>query len=225
MDQHEGPSVLVVQEEHGVSGVGFLNRLAVIPQVAVGNTVHDLLPPGAVHIVVIGMGSSVGIGSGCQSAAIAPREGPVRAVVVRQRVARAVIGDGVAIIRNQKILPVPGAVSVGMGYGICAIILWFYPDREDIAYIIIGIIVVRIPTICAGKQLPLGIIGVRFGESAAANIIASSFGWVLLCSWGECPSGTLFFRRENSLYLLAHERSKNVAHTLEIHEMFTSAEY
>ena len=31
-------------------------------------------------------------------------------------------------------------------------------------------------------------------------------------------------RRENSLYLLAHERRKNVALILEIHEMFTRAE-
>ena len=31
-------------------------------------------------------------------------------------------------------------------------------------------------------------------------------------------------KRENSLYLLAHERSKNVAQTLEIHVIFTTAE-
>ena len=36
---------------------------------------------------------------------------------------------------------------------------------------------------------------------------------------------TTVVKREHSRYLLAHERSKNVAQILEIHEMFTRTEY
>ena len=44
-----------------------------------------------------------------------PGEGVGRTVIVGQRIADGIVGDGATVIRGQTVLPAIGGVAVGMG--------------------------------------------------------------------------------------------------------------
>ena len=81
-------------------------------QIGVLNTVDCLT--GADAVSVIGEGQGIGaVGSRCKLSAFHPCEGI--SVVVIQRVADGVIGNGSSLIRSQQIAPVGVAVGIVIG--------------------------------------------------------------------------------------------------------------
>ena len=80
------------------------------------------LRPDAVQVVAVGHGSfrvALGIGRAGQSSAAGPGEGPIPAVIVGGGVAAAVVGDGVAVVGRQQVLP--AFVAVGIAVSLAAV--------------------------------------------------------------------------------------------------------
>ena len=78
------------------------------------------LRPDAVQVVAVGHGGfrvALGIGRAGQSSAAGPGEGPIPAIIVSRGIAAAVVGDGVAVIRRQQVLPAFVAVGIAVGFG------------------------------------------------------------------------------------------------------------
>ena len=112
--------------------------------------IDSLFCPHAVQIVGVTNGRIfrfTGTGRAGQSSPAGPGEGPIPAVIVSRGVAAAVVGDGVAVIRRQQVLP--AFVAVGIG--------------------------VRFAAVGGGQEVPCGVISEGPGVGRARRVSVSSF--------------------------------------------------
>ena len=108
---------------HGVDGSGGVYQIFRV------DTVDGFADADAVGVVAIGDSLSACRGGRCQLSSLLPGEG---VATVGQRVTDGIVGDGLAVIGGQQVLP--GAVTVGIGDG-----LTVYVFAEDITSGIVGI--------------------------------------------------------------------------------------
>ena len=128
-----GHSVSVVEEVQGGVGAGMVLPQQLTAGIAVvdGCAVYDLIIPESVAVVDIGIGLAVYYRFG-QSSALAPGKGVPPAIVVAQRIAAAVVGNGLSVIGGQQVSPL--AVAIGIAVAGCAVAL-----GKDVAPQVVGI--------------------------------------------------------------------------------------
>ena len=110
LQQHEGCTVLVIEEVQNIVTVSLSDQLAAGVVIGVYYTVDGLGSPQAVGIVGKAQVLTA-LGSSCHFPALLPGEVP--AVVVTCGIANGVVGDGGTVILGQQVAPV--AVTVGVG--------------------------------------------------------------------------------------------------------------
>ena len=110
-----GHSVTVVEEVQGGVGAGMVLPQQLTAGVAVvdGCAVYDLVIPDAVAVVDIGVGLAVYYGFG-QPPSLCPGKGVPPAIVVAQRIAAAVVGNGLVVISRQQVSPLAVAIGVAV---------------------------------------------------------------------------------------------------------------
>ena len=122
---------------------------------------HGFLRPHAVQVVAVGHGGfrvALGIGRAGQSSAAGPGEGPIPAIIVSRGVAAAVVGDGVAVVGRQLVLP--AFVAVGIAVGLAAV-----GGRQKVSGRVVGEGIGR-GAVGGSGELPEGIVGIGPGLAA-----------------------------------------------------------
>ena len=99
---------------------------AVVPGLAQVSTLGNVVRGAAAGIplfraqtgcVVAVAGGFTAVGGACQTPSFRPGEGIAVAIVIAQRIAVAVVGDGLPVNRRQQVLPLAVSIGVGMGLG------------------------------------------------------------------------------------------------------------
>ena len=183
IDQGVGVAGIAIQEIQSNIAIGFPQELAAGVEIVVGYAVYGLAQAQAVAII----GVSIGICSLCgadEVAALSPGKGITAAVVVAQRVAGAVIGNGLAVESRQQISPVGIAVGIGVAGGAVG-------SGKDIAAQVVGVG----PGLAAarsGKQLVQVIVGIGVGGAVSGigkDIAQNVVGIAIAGSAGKAGVG------------------------------------
>ena len=135
----------VVEEEEQMIAPALADDLRAVQRVGVCRSVYDLPCADAVGVVGVRDGATV-LYRACKPSAVRPREGVARPIVVRQRVADRIVGEGNAVIRGELVAPVCIGIAVGVG-ALEACRGGSYacrsqgvdPLREDIRRVVVGV--------------------------------------------------------------------------------------
>ena len=182
-----GSAAGIVGKVHGGIAVIVPNQSRAVPGIVVPGAVDSLAGTAAVFIIreVDGIATA-----DCRHKPTSCRPGisPVGAVVVAERIAGSVVGNGYPVKLGQQILPV--AVTVGIGMGCSAV-----GCCEDIAYIVIGVSIGGIP--CRFQQLSQTVVGISYsafpslgvGKDIAYRVIGITEGdgrhYIAVCNAGN----------------------------------------
>ena len=185
-----GSAVIGIEEVQNISGLigtvvpNLPQQLAAGIGIDAGNSTNRLAGTHTAEVVDIAdIGGAVG--GGGQGSAVAPAHGPPGAVVIAGGIAGAIVGDGLAVVSCQQILPV--GITVGV-----AVVFTVLGSSQDIAHIVIGVGKAGVGSGDA-QQLALVIVGKAYcgsvGQGIAGNIAQSVISVVEIVIQGSSCDG------------------------------------
>ena len=144
---------IVIHDVHGVARPRHTGYLSAERRVLVTDPVHNFTRTDAGHVVGIACGL-IPLRHRCELSALLPCEGVVRTVIVAKRIAGAVVGDRMPVIRREQVRPL--GISVGVQVRYASVRL-----AADVPHRIVAVAVQRRPAaVFHRRELVLPVVGV-----------------------------------------------------------------